>query len=249
MAWKAWGGDEGIRWADSKQEELEEARENAELSEGDTDFRNSVDTEGWEAWEHTLYELHQQAFEADGDVRLANFTERALPDFVKDRLQESIMQGAIFSQFDTLVENDIMQLREFMTEELTQNDGWTTDSIAGRLMDLESELTRDEAERIARTETASIVNSAREDGYEEQGLTDGEEFYWSGSLGDRTTDACRWLINKTNPNHGGNPVSLEELKDLIEEAPEHDDEMQDNLARPDDFVVHPQERKTWVRAV
>jgi hypothetical protein len=44
-------------------------------------------------------------------------------------------------------------------------------------------------------------------------------------------------------------VSLEELKDLIEEAPTHDDEMQDNLARPDDFVVHPNERKTWVRDV
>jgi len=244
---RTWGGDPAFEQAQRIVESIEDT-EGVELS-GDTDFRRSVDTDGWEAWEHTLYELHQQAFEADGDVRLANFTERALPEFVKDRLQESIMQGAIFSQFDTLVENDIMQLREFMTEELTQNDGWTTDSIAGRLMDLESELTRDEAERIARTETASIVNSAREDGYEEQGLTEGEEFYWSGNLGPRTTDACRWLIERTNPNHGGNPVSLEELKDLIEEAPEHDDEMQDDLARPEDFVVHPNERKTWVRAV
>jgi len=253
---RTWGGDPAFEQAQRIVESIEDT-EGVELSgdvpdyflAGDTDFRDSVETDGWEAWEHTLFELHQQAFEADGDVRLANFTERALPDFVKDRLQESIMQGAIFSQFDTLVENDIMQLREFMTEELTQNDGWTTDSIAGRLMDLESELTRDEAERIARTETASIVNSAREDGYEEQGLTEGEEFYWSGSLGDRTTAACEWLINKTNPNHGGNPVSLEKLKELIEEAPKHDDEMQDNLARPEDFVVHPNERKTWVRAV
>lgn len=248
MAWKAWGGDEGIRWADSKQEELEEARENAELSDGDTDFRNSVETDGWQAWEHTLYELHQQAFEADGDVRLANFTERALPDFVKDRLQESIMQGAIFSQFDTLVENDIMQLREFMTEELTQNDGWTTDSIAGRLMDLESELSRQEAEVIARSETASVVNSAREQGYKEQGMED-ERFAWVGSLDDRTTEACRWLIEKTNPKHGGEPVPLDELKELIAEAPTHDPEMDDNLARPDDFVVHPQERKTFTRQV
>jgi hypothetical protein len=247
MAWKAWGGDEGIRWAENKQEEFEEARENSELS-GETDFRHSVDTDGWEAWEHTLYELHQQAFEADGDVRLANFTERALPDFVKDRLQESIMQGAIFSQFDTLVENDIMQLREFMTEELTQNDGWTTDSIAGRLMDLESELSRQEAEVIARSETASVVNSAREQGYKEQGMED-ERFAWVGSLDDRTTEACRWLIEKTNPRHGGEPVPLDELKELIAEAPTHDPEMDDNLARPDDFVVHPQERKTFTRQV
>ncbi len=256
MMWKAWGGDAGRSWAESKQEEFENARENSELS--NADFRcgldlSDVNTDGWEEWEHTLFELHQQAFEADSDTKLANFTERALPDFVKDRLQESIMQGAIFSQFDTLVENDVMQLREFMTEELANNDGWTTDSIAGRLMDLESELSRSEAEVISRTETASIVNSAREDGYEAQNLTDGEKFYWTGATQaqqpDRTTDACDWLINKTNPNHGGTPVALDELKDLIEEAPTHDPEMQDDLARPDDFVVHPQERKTWVRAV
>jgi len=41
---------------------------------------------------------------------------------------------------------------------------------------------------------------------------------------------------------------MEELKDLIEEAPTHDPEMQDNLARPDNFVVHPNERKTFVKA-
>jgi len=57
------------------------------------------------------------------------------------------------------------------------------------------------------------------------------------------------LMDQTNPNHGGDPVSLDELKSLIEEAPEHDPEMQDNLARPEDFVVHPNERKTFVRDV
>jgi len=37
------------------------------------------------------------------------------------------------------------------------------------------------------------------------------------------------------------------LKELIEEAPEHDDQMQDDLARPENFVIHPQERSTWAR--
>jgi len=35
---------------------------------------------------------------------------------------------------------------------------------------------------------------------------------------------------------------------LIEEAPEHDDSMQNDLARPENYVVHPQERKTFTRA-
>src|SRR6056297_1172752 len=153
MAWKAWGGDEGIEWADNKQEKFEEARENAA---GDTDFRA-----GWDEWETCLFELHQQSFEAEPDVKLANFTESAVPDFVKDRLQDAIMQGAIFSQFDTIADNDLMQLREFMTEQLVDKDGWTTDGIANRLQDLEPELSKAEAETIARTETASIVNTAR----------------------------------------------------------------------------------------
>jgi len=132
--------------------------------------------------------------------------------------------------------------------ELTDNDGWTTDSVAGRLQDLDPALDRDDAERIARTETQSIVNTAREEGYKEQDLED-DDYYWVGSVDDRTTEACEWLINETNPNYGGDPVSLDELQDLIAEAPEHDDDMQDNLARPEDYVVHPNERKTFVRDV
>jgi len=34
---------------------------------------------------------------------------------------------------------------------------------------------------------------------------------------------------------------------LIEEAPEHDPEMQDDIARPENYVVHPNERKTFTR--
>jgi hypothetical protein len=104
-----------------------------------------------------------------------------------------------------------------------------------------------DAQRIARTETASVVNTAREEGYKQQGQGD-DLFYWSGNLDNRTTDACRWLIEKTNPNHGGDPVSLEELKDLIEEAPTHDDDMDDNMARPENYTVHINERKTFIRA-
>ena len=42
---------------------------------------------------------------------------------------------------------------------------------------------------------------------------------------------------------------MDRLKELIDEAPTHDDDMDDNLARPENYVVHPNERKTWVRAV
>ena len=42
MMWNAWGGDEGIAWAQRKQEAFEEARQNSALS-GDTDFRDAAE--------------------------------------------------------------------------------------------------------------------------------------------------------------------------------------------------------------
>jgi len=39
------------------------------------------------------------------------------------------------------------------------------------------------------------------------------------------------------------------LKDLINEAWTHDDDMTENMARPDNYTVHINERKTFARAV
>jgi len=262
LMWNAWGGDEGIEWAARKVDEFEEARQNAELSakesaeqsrfessghEVDTDFS----TDGMEPWEQDMLDLQQRIWSADNDKQLVSFTETAMPEFVKERMRESILSGALFSQFDTVPSNKLQELRNTFAEQLT-DDGWTTDSVTDAVMDLEDSLSRNQAETIARTETASIVNTAREEGYRETGMAD-EKFYWTGATQseqpERTTDACDWLIQQTNPNHGGEPVKMERLKELIEEAPTHDPDMDDNLARPENYVVHPNERKTWVRHV
>ena len=262
MAWKAWGGDEGIRWADSKMDEFEEARENSaahnhahscgfHLSDGEL--------EDAEEWEHALLEVYQNAFDADGDVRLADLTERSLPDFVRQRIRDSIMGGALFSDFDTIDNSRLQELQTFMIDELAESEGWTFDTISEKLQEFDSSLSDSEAETIARTETQSIINDAREEGYEETGMIENEEFYWTGSIDDRTTDACRWLIggtseaeniggafDGTNPNYGGNPVSLDELKDLVKEAARKDPEI-DTEAR--EWTPHINCRKTYVRNV
>jgi hypothetical protein len=262
MAWKAWGGDEGIAWADSKMDELEEARENSavhnhahscgfHLSDGEL--------EGAEEWEHALLEAYQNAFDADSDVRLADLTERSLPDFVRQRIRDSIMGGALFSEFDTIPSGKIQELQTFMIDELAESEGWTFDTISEKLQEFEPSLNADEAETIARTETQSIINDAREEGYAESDMIENEEFYWTGAIDDRTTDACRWLIggtseaeniggafDGTNPNYGGNPVSLEELKELVKEAAEKDDEI---TTKPREWTPHINCRKTYVRNV
>lgn len=244
MMWKAWGGDEGFRWAESKQEEFETARK--ENTTEPTDLAPADAPE----WETQLLSLHQQVTNpnTEGSKTLVGFTESTTPEFVKNRITDAIRGGALFSEFDTIPSGDLLELRNAFTDVLTQ-DEWTINELRDSLAEQFS-LTEDKAEVIARTETAAALNSAREDGYQEQGLAKDSQFYWTGATpGDsRQTEACEWLIEKTNPYEGGSPVSLEELRELVAEAPEHDADMDNNLARPDSWTVHPNERSTFARA-
>lgn len=198
-------------------------------------------------WDRYMLHAHSTIFTAEPSVRFLTFSFTTAPEFVKRRIRDAILGGALFSDFEGISGNALMELREVFADKLTE-DGWTIDEMRDELMEFQPDLTEAEAERIARTETASVVNTARETGYREKGISD-ERFYWSGVLDERTTDACRWLVEKTNPFEGGTPVPLEELQELIDEAPSHDSKMKNNLARPQDFVVHPNERKTFVRYV
>jgi len=242
MMWKAWGGTEGIEWAQDKLDEIEEARE----AGSGTGNLNLEDTPEWDS--HFL-EMHRRIFESDGDRELIQFDDTETPEFVKARLKDAIRSGAVFSEFADIPSSQLMQLREFLTEEL-EDERWNIDGIANRIQDLpDTDLSFDQAQTIARTETASTVNTAREIGYKERGQDD-DVFKWVGVYSDgRTTTACQWLLEQTNPKHGGTPVTLDKLKELIDEAPSHDPDMDDNLARPDNFVVHPNERKTFTRVV
>lgn len=211
----------------------------AELADGDSGNSNLAGEHTPEWDRHYLRMLEGTAW---GESDRALLAGSGVPEMVQDRLRESIMAGNIFTEFDTIPSSELMQLREYMTETLT-DDGWTTDGLADQLMQLDGVNSRDKAETIARTETASIVNSAREDAYEERELDDAR-FEWVGTSDHRTTEACTWLKEQTD---GG--VPMDRLKELIAEAPSHDPDMQDNLARPDNFVVHPNERHTFTRVV
>jgi hypothetical protein len=244
---QTWGSDAAYEQSKRITEAIEDT-EGVELS-GDTDFRHPeiAHTEHLPKWDKELLRVHAGIWDDDTQRELTSFSHSQMPDFVQSRIRETIMSGAIFSEFDTIPSNELMNLREQLTESLVDSESWTIDGVTDQLLNVQGIDDRAKAETIARTETASIVNSAREEGYQEQGQED-SLFYWTGAKDDRVTAACEWLINQTNPFEGGDPVPMDELKELIDEAPTHDPEMQDNLARPEDFVVHPNERKTFARA-
>ncbi|AFH22245.1 hypothetical protein OSG_eHP20_00050 [environmental Halophage eHP-20] len=236
---KTWGGDPAKEQADRIVSAVEES--DIELSDG------------MEPWERDLLDLQQRIWQADEDKQLVEFSSTQVPEFVKNRLRDVLLTGAsVFDEFDTLSSDERMDLRTQLADGLTQ-DGWTIGDITGRIMDIEEGITRSQAETIARTETSAAVNMAREQGYRDKGMSDNASFYWVGATQgeqpDRTTDACQWLMEETHPEMGGTPVTLERLRELIAEAPTHDDEMDNDLARPENYVIHPNERKTYVRDV
>lgn len=202
-----------------------------------------------EPWEQAYDDIFQGVvWGEDTGRQLFAFDPEDVPQFAIENLREAVIGGALFEDIDAIPDSAREAVKATMLDSLEERHGWSVDSVRDNLMDTVPDLEKDRAESIARTETASITNSAREAGYEERFDTDAERFYWQGPENPRTTDACSWLKRKTNPQFGGEPVSLSRLKELIAEAPSHDDDLPDDMARPDDFVCHINERHTFVRA-
>jgi hypothetical protein len=100
----------------------------------------------------------------------------------------------------------------------------------------------EDLETIARTESASVLNEAREEGYRDRGLDDAK-FKWAGPSDSRTTEACEALKEQTNPDFGGDPVTLPKLIDAEESVQA---EHFPNLSFRK-HTIHPNERHTFVR--
>lgn len=217
-------------------DELEETGEARSLS-----GLSLTEFEDWMARIHTDFVTAE-----DTSKTLTQFSESEIPEMVQQRLKDAIRTGAVFSAFEELPSGELMDFRTRLEDMLT-DDEWSLDTMAGELSD-RFDVSEDKAETWARTETQSIVNHAAEDAYEELEEERGEEFRykWVGNVDDRTTEACEWLLEQTNPSYGGTPVTLERLKELIQEAPEHDDDIE-TQAR--EFTPHINCRKRYVRHV
>ena len=250
--------DELINAAQSRREEtvgdldVGDPREGAELSDHRCLGEGVTDQELQHApeWDRPLLEMHRGITNPDSDPNraLVDFSASGTPEFVLERIREAIMGGAMFSDFEDIPSSELMDFRQTFADAVG-TDNFTLDSVTDAVMDF-GDIDRGRAERIARTETSSVLNTARLDGYEERGELEDSLFYWTGASpgDDRQTEACEWLIRQTNPFEGGTPRPMNELQDMINEAWTHDDEMSTNMARPSNLVVHINERSTAVRA-
>jgi len=237
--WGGTGDGRAKEYAQRKANEVARALDEEEPYElADADAQLSA-----EDFDSVMLDLYDNLMQSDNhDRALLTFSESQTPEFVKERIRDSLLEGGLFTEFEEFPSEKVMALRMELLETL-QSDGWTIADLADTVSTIAPD---SNAEVLARTETAAVLNRARERGYEELGR-ENERFRWANPMDHRTTEACEWLVRQTDPEHGGTPVSMDELKELIAEAPEHDEDMDDNLARPDDFVVHPQERSRFIR--
>lgn len=169
-------------------------------------------------------------------------SDRDVPDYVIGQIEEVIDRGSVFDSFDSLPGRAANAIRNTLSESLTQPQGWSLDSIVDNMSDALPRADKGDLETIARTESAKVLNEARETGYVDRGVDDAK-FYWQGPDDSRTTDACEELKDMTNPSHGGEPVSLSKLIDA-ERAVQS--EYFENL-RFRKHILHPNERHTFVR--
>ena len=140
-----------------------------------------------------------------------------------------------------------------LRDDLTAIDG-VGDATADAILDVladhdtgESDPLLDKARAAARQgdERKAAIFLRRSERGEDDAL-----FYWTGASpgDDRQTEACEWLIRQTNPFEGGQPRPMDELRSMLNEAWTHDDDMDTNMARPESWVVHINERSTFSKA-
>lgn len=194
-----------------------------------------------------LLEAHRTQIQpeslADIEKRVWEGSEE-VPEYVQERIK-SVIDDAVFSDIESIPSRTVEKLTEILEESLTQPQGWSLDSIVGEMKDAWPGVDEEKLETVARTETASVLNEAREEGYED--MTDTEDtprFYWQGPQDNRTTDACEELKERTNPDYGGEPVPMDRLVDLEQEIQqEHFPSLSFRK-----HTVHINERHTFVRA-
>jgi len=213
---------------------------------GDGDYLSLQKTIEMDEWLMQAYEEQIQPRTASDIEKRSWSGDESVPEFVREKVSEVIDGGAIFDQFDSLP-GDVRDTVEGLFEEnLTQPQGWSLDSLVSDFKDVFPGVDTDQIETVCRTESASVLNAAREEGYQERPDSARFTFYWQGVSDSRQTDFCKAIKKATNPQHGGEPVKLVELKRRAEEL--HREHFP-SLSFRGIEAAHPNCRHTFVRSV
>ena len=221
-------------------------------SNGGADSRTTLSKEEVEDLDETLFRAHREQIypESVEVIKDASFSPSEVPEYVVEKIREAIEDGAVFDGIDSLTDEFSRakdELEEILLENLTEGggDGWSLREIRDDIQTNFPNVSKEEAEVVARTETSSVLNTAREKGYEERDDAATLRYIWTGPDDSRTTDACEELKDRTDPRRGegGDPLTMPELKRAERDV--HGEHFSNLQFR--DHTIHPNERHTFRR--
>lgn len=150
-------------------------------------------------------------------------------DYLRDAIHDVIRNsGAVWNNYDTVDGPQASEtVRDVLEAEMTQPGGWSLGTVAEGLQDA-LDVSQDDALDIARNETASVLNVARADAYEEYAREMGQDvdeftFKHIGPDNFQTTDQCEEV--KAEIESRGGAVTMSEYKEiLLEKAKKYADD-------------------------
>lgn len=215
-----------------------------------------AEAEDLDAILYDAFEAQIMPEDAPGVEKAIWTSDRPIPEYVQAKIREAIDGDAVFRYFDSLPGRVRHRVEGAIEDALTNPDGWSLGGVVETFQEAFPGVSREQAEVVVRTETASVLNTARELGYEERDAHGdrGEArllFKWVGPDDTRTTPACERLKELTNPEYTdaagreGTPVGLVALKRY--ERRVHAEFFRELSFR--DHVIHPNERHTFRRVL
>lgn len=151
---------------------------------------------------------------ADSLAKAPNMWQRgeSVPQFVRTFVQQAATKrDALWDEYNDVPHMAGLKVHEIIKDNVTDINGWSIETIANDLTDEFEGISDNQAETIARTEVAAVLNDARAKAYE---ASDVElDFYWSGPDDEHTTDLCT-EIKQEIENRGGY-VSMDTLRKIL----------------------------------
>jgi len=185
-----------------------------------------------QVWEE---QFHKQMWADSDDV--PEFVQRWIDEVVE--LTDPLWEGG----FNNIPHAAALTVHKEITDSLTQPQGWSINSIVGRIVDEFEWLEADDARNIARSEVAAVLNKAREVAF--RARPDEVQVDWQGPSDKHTTIICEEI--KARIEDEGGSVPIEELTDILYEIASKHTDKGGTPERVDEYLPHHQCRHTMVQ--
>lgn len=203
--------------------------------------------ENFEDVDDLLIDAWEKQVCADSLEKAPNMWRRgdAVPQFVRTFVtQAATKRDALWDTYNDVPHMAALKVHEIIKDNLTDSEGWSIKTISDDLLAEFEGIDERQAETIARTEVAAVLNKARAMAYEasEEDL----QFYWSGPDDEHTTDLCDEV--KEEIDSRGGYVDLDELQTILRRKARKYRDEGGTPERADSYLPHFQCRHTLVRS-